>query len=39
MPPSVARQGTHEDVQPTFTGAKTIYATVQSYVNDAGLAR
>jgi hypothetical protein len=28
-------QGQNEDVQPTFTGAKTIYATVQGFGDDA----
>lgn len=30
------QQGTNEDVQPTFTGAQTIYDTVQGYVKSAG---
>lgn len=29
-------QGTEEDVDPTFTGAKTVYDTVQAYANSAG---
>lgn len=32
-------QGTDEDVDPTFTGAKAIYDTVQAYVNGTGSAR
>lgn len=32
-------QGTNEDVEPTFTGAKTIYDTVQGYADGAGSAR
>lgn len=31
-------QGTDEDVDPTFTGAKAIYETVQAYVNGGGSA-
>lgn len=33
------RQGTNEDVEPTFTGAKTIYDTVQGFGDGAGFAR
>jgi hypothetical protein len=33
------QQGTDEDVDPTFTGAKTIYDTVQAYGNDVGSAQ
>ena len=32
-------QGTDEDVDPTFTGAKTIYDTVQGFGDGAGFAR
>lgn len=32
-------QGTDEDVDPTFTGAKTIYDTVQAYGNSVSSAR